>query len=475
MTVVTRFAPSPTGLLHIGGARTALYNFLFSRHHGGKFLLRIEDTDRARSTEEAVQVILEGLAWLGLSPDEPPLFQSSRLARHVEVAHQLLAAGKAYRCYCTPEELAEMREQALREGRAPRYDGRWRDRDPREAPPGVAPAIRLKAPREGETVIEDLVQGVVRVANAELDDMILLRSDGTPTYLHAVVVDDHDMGITHVIRGDDHLTNTFRQIQIYQAMGWDVPAFAHIPLIHGADGKKLSKRHGAVSVLEFREQGYLPEALCNYLLRLGWGHGDLEIVTREEAIRLFDIRDVGRAPARMDYAKLTHLNGVWLRRADEARLLAEIETRLTSRFGPLDEEGRGRIRRLLPELKERAKTLNELAESAAFLIARPAFEPKAEALLDPPRRAMLARLAAQLADVSFEDREKIAEALRRFAESENLKLGEVAQPLRAALTGRTTSPPIDATLAALGRTETLARLAALPPVQEAVERAGEAG
>lgn len=478
MTVITRFAPSPTGLLHIGGARTALYNFLFSRHHGGKFLLRIEDTDRARSTEEAVRVILEGLEWLGLSPDEPPLFQSSRFARHVEVAHQLLAAGHAYRCYCTPEELAEMRERAIAEGRAPRYDGRWRDRDPAEAPPGVAPAIRLKAPREGETVIEDLVQGTVRVANAELDDMILLRSDGTPTYLHAVVVDDHDMGITHVIRGDDHLTNTFRQIQIYRAMGWEVPAFAHIPLIHGADGKKLSKRHGAVSVLEFREQGYLPEALCNYLLRLGWGHGDIEVISREEAIRLFDIRDVGRAPARMDYAKLTHLNGIWLRRADARRLLAEIEARLAPRTGPLTEEHRGRIRLLLPELRERAKTLNELAESAAFLIARPPLEPKAEALLGAPQRAMLARLAAHLAPLPFTDRATLAEALRRFAEAEGLKLGEVAQPLRAALTGRTTSPPIDATLAALGREETLARLADLPapaPAAEGVERAGGAG
>jgi glutamyl-tRNA synthetase len=475
MTVITRFAPSPTGLLHIGGARTALYNFLFSRHHGGKFLLRIEDTDRARSTEEAVRVILEGLEWLGITPDEPPLFQSTRFARHVEVAHQLLAAGKAYRCYCTPEELAEMRERALREGRAPRYDGRWRDRDPSEAPPGVAPAIRLKAPQEGETVVEDLVQGTVRVANAELDDMILLRSDGTPTYLHAVVVDDHDMGITHVIRGDDHLTNTFRQIQIYRAMGWEVPRFAHIPLIHGADGKKLSKRHGAVSVLEFREQGYLPEALCNYLLRLGWGHGDLEVISREEAIRLFDIKDVGRAPARMDYAKLTHLNAVWLRRAEDQRLLAEIEARLAPRFGPLTETHRARIRALLPELKERAKTLNDLAEAASFLMTRPEFEPKAAALLDASRRALLARLAARLAATPFDDRATLHETLRQFAEAEGLKLGEVAQPLRAALTGRTTSPPIDATLAALGREETLARLKALPPLEEAVETLRDRG
>ncbi|MBV9756311.1 MAG: glutamate--tRNA ligase, partial [Alphaproteobacteria bacterium] len=324
MTVRTRFAPSPTGLLHIGSARTALFNYLFSRHHGGEFLLRIEDTDRQRSTEQAIGVILEGLDWLEITPDAPPVYQSTRAGRHAEVARQMLEAGRAYRCYCTAEELRQMREQAVAEGRQPRYDGRWRDRDPAEAPPGVAPAIRLKAPREGETVVHDLVQGDVRVANAELDDMIILRSDGTPTYLHAVVVDDHDMDITHVIRGDDHLTNTFRQIQIFLAMGWELPRFAHLPLIHGADGAKLSKRHGAVSVLEFRDQGYLPEALCNYLLRLGWAHGDLEIVSREEAIRLFDLDGVGRAPARMDYARLNHLNSVWLRQADDTQLTREV-------------------------------------------------------------------------------------------------------------------------------------------------------
>ncbi len=284
MTIRTRFAPSPTGLLHIGGARTALFNFLFARHHGGEFVLRIEDTDRARSTQEAVQVILDGLDWLGLKSDAPPVYQTTREARHVEVAMQLLEQGKAYKCYCTPEELTAMREQAIAEKRPPRYDGRWRDRDPSEAPEGLRPAIRLKAPRDGEVVLQDLVQGEVRVKNAEMDDMIILRSDGTPTYLHAVVVDDHDMAITHVIRGDDHLTNTFRQIQIYDAMGWEKPQFAHIPLIHGADGAKLSKRHGAVSILEFREQGFLPEALCNYLLRLGWGHGDAEFLGRDEQI-----------------------------------------------------------------------------------------------------------------------------------------------------------------------------------------------
>jgi glutamyl-tRNA synthetase len=465
MTVRTRFAPSPTGMLHIGGARTALFNYLFARHHGGAFLLRIEDTDRERSTKEATQVILDGLAWLGLNPDEPPVFQSTRQARHVEVAMQMLAAGQAYRCFCTPDELREMRERALAEGRPPRYDGRWRDRDPAEAPPGVAPAIRLRAPREGETVVRDLVQGEVRVANAELDDMIILRSDGTPTYLHAVVVDDHDMGITHVIRGDDHLTNTFRQLQIYHAMGWQSPEFAHIPLIHGADGAKLSKRHGAVSLLEFREQGYLPEALCNYLLRLGWAHGDAEIISREEAIRLFDLDGVGRAPSRMDYAKLTHINGVWLRAADDDRLTEEVLRRLAHRTElALGTNAMRRIRVLMPQLKERAKTLAELADAAAFL-AHPLplpMEPKAAALLTPEAKLMLRDLATVLAATDFTAPE-VDTALRQFAEAQGRKLGQVAQPLRAALTGSTASPPIDVTVAALGREETLARIAAVAP------------
>jgi glutamyl-tRNA synthetase len=462
MTPRTRFAPSPTGLLHIGGARTALFNWLFARHHGGRFLLRVEDTDRERSTPEATQVILDGLAWLGLDPDEPPVFQSARQARHVEVAMQMLAAGQAYRCWCSPEELRAMREQAIAEGRPPRYDGRWRDRDPAEAPAGVAPAIRLRAPRDGETVVHDRVQGDVRVANSELDDMILLRSDLTPTYLHAVVVDDHDMAITHVIRGDDHLTNTFRQLQIYHAMGWQPPEFAHIPLIHGADGAKLSKRHGAVSVLEFRTQGFLPEALCNYLLRLGWAHGDAEIISREDAVRLFDLDGVGRAAARMDYAKLTHLNGVWLRAADDARLADDVLHRLAQRPAlALGTIAMHRVRMLMPALKERAKTLAELADSAAFL-AHPLplpMEPKAAALLTPEAKLMLRDLAPALAATDF-TAPALDAALRALAEAQGKKLGQVAQPLRAALTGSTTSPPIDATLAALGREEVLARIAA---------------
>jgi glutamyl-tRNA synthetase len=463
MTVRARFAPSPTGLLHIGSARTALFNYLFARHHGGEFLLRIEDTDRERSTAAATEVIIEGLRWLGITPDQPPVFQSTRMARHAEVARQMLAAGHAYQCFCTAEELRQMRERALAEGRSPRYDGRWRDRDPAESPPGVSPSIRLKAPRDGDTVVEDLVQGTVRVGNAELDDMIILRSDGTPTYNHSVVVDDHDMGITHVIRGDDHLTNTFRQVQIYQAMGWDLPLFAHIPLIHGADGAKLSKRHGAVSALEFREQGYLPEALCNYLMRFGWGHGDAEVISPEEAIRLFDLDGVGRAPSRMDYAKLTNLNGIYIRHADDNRLTRDVLERLAHRTDlALGAKAATRIRALVPALKERAKTLVDLADAAAFL-ARPLplpMEPKAASLLTPEARLMLRDVAGALAAAEFTP-PAIDATLRAFAESSGRKLGQVAQPLRVALTGSTASPGIDVTLAALGKEEALARLAAV--------------
>ena len=462
MSVRTRFAPSPTGFLHIGGARTALFNFLFARHHGGQYLLRIEDTDRARSTPEAVRQILDSLEWLGLSPDEPPVFQSAREARHAEVARQLLAQGRAYLAFETPEELAAMRERALAEGRPPRYDGTWRDRDPATAPAGARPAIRLKAPREGETVVHDLVQGEVRIANAELDDMIILRSDGTPTYLHAVVVDDHDMGITHVIRGDDHLTNTFRQCQVYDAMGWHRPRFAHVPLIHGADGAKLSKRHGAVGALEFREQGYLPEALCNYLLRLGWGHGDEEVIPRDRAIRLFGLEGVGRAPSRMDYAKLTHLNGVYLRQADDALLAHEVLERLARRGVSFGAEGAERVRRLVPDLKERAKTLEELAGAAAFAAVEgpPPMDAKAAALLTPREaKARLADLAQFLNDAPWE-RADLESWLRDYAEVKGVKLGAVAQPLRAALTGSLQSPPIDAVLFALGRTEAMDRILA---------------
>jgi glutamyl-tRNA synthetase len=462
MSVRTRFAPSPTGFLHIGGARTALFNFLFARRHGGRFLLRIEDTDRQRSTQEAVEQILESLHWLGLDPDEPPVFQSAREARHREVARALLAMGRAYRCYATPEELAEMRERALAEGRPPRYDGRWRDREPGPEQEGKPYAIRIRAPREGETVVEDLVQGTVRVANAELDDMIILRSDGTPTYLHAVVVDDHDMGITHVIRGDDHLTNTFRQCQVYDAMGWRRPHFAHIPLIHGADGTKLSKRHGAVSVLEFREQGYLPEAVCNYLLRLGWGHGDEEVVPRERAERIFDLKDVGRSPSRMDYAKLGHLNGVYLRQADPDAIARQVLERLAKRtslsFGT---DGAARVRALVPDVLPRARTVEEAAEMCAFAIATIPIpmEEKARATLTVEARQRLRDLAEFLSDAPWE-REDLEHWLRDYAEVKGVKLKDVAQPLRVALTGSLTSPPINAVLAALGRGEAIERILA---------------
>jgi len=462
MTVRTRFAPSPTGYLHIGGARTALFNFLFARHHGGKYLLRIEDTDRQRSTPEAVKQIIDSLEWLGLSPDEPPVMQTAQEARHAEVARELLAQGKAYYCYTTPEELAEMRETAMKEGRPPRYDGRWRDRDPSEAPPGVKPVIRIKAPREGETVIHDLVQGEVRVQNSELDDMVILRSDGTPTYLHAVVVDDHDMEITHVIRGDDHLTNTFRQVMVYDAMGWARPHFAHIPLIHGADGAKLSKRHGAVGALEFRDQGFLPEAVCNYLLRLGWGHGDEEFVPRERAIELFDLKDVGRAASRMDYAKLTHLNAQYMRQMDPDvlahRVLEILAKRPSIGFGT---EGAERVRLLIPDIMPRARTLNEAADMAAFAVANLPLpmEPKAEALLTPEAKARLKDLAVFLTDAPWE-RADLDKWLRDYADVKGLKLGAIAQPLRAALTGSTQSPPIDAVLVALGRGEAVSRMLA---------------
>jgi glutamyl-tRNA synthetase len=459
MTVRTRFAPSPTGYLHIGGARTALFNALFARRHGGAYLLRIEDTDRARSTQEAVDQILESLAWLGLSPDEPPVFQSQREARHAEVAHELLAAGKAYRAYETPEELVAMRERAIAEKRPPRYDGTWRDREPGPAEAGKPFAIRLKAPREGETVVEDEVQGRVTVANTELDDMIILRSDGTPTYLHAVVVDDHDMGITHVIRGDDHLTNTFRQCMVYDAMGWHRPRFGHIPLIHGADGAKLSKRHGAVSVLDFRDQGLLPEAVCNYLLRLGWGHGDEEIIPRERAEKIFDLKDVGRAASRMDYKKLEHVNGVYLRQADPAALLPDVLHRLQAQGELFGTEKIARLKLLLPALQERAKNLAELAASAAFAVTdgAPEADAKSAALLTQDAKARLADLAEFLSAAPWE-RADLEHWLRDYADVKGVKLKDVAQPLRVALTGSTMSPPIDLTLFALGRDEALARI-----------------
>jgi glutamyl-tRNA synthetase len=461
MSVVVRFAPSPTGFLHIGGARTALFNWLFAKHNRGKFLLRIEDTDRQRSTPEAVKGIVDDLAWLELRWDGDIVMQSTRAARHVEVAQQLLAAGQAYNCYCTAAELAAMREKARAEGRSVRYDGTWRDRDPKEAPAGVKPAIRLKAPQTGETVIEDHVQGTVRVANEQLDDLIILRSDGSPTYNHSVVVDDHDMGITHVIRGDDHLNNAFRQTQIYRALGWTVPHFAHLPMIHGPDGAKLSKRHGALGVDAYRDMGYLPEALRNYLLRLGWGHGDAEIIPTEQAIEWFDLDGIGRAAARFDFAKLDSVNGHYIRAANDARLVALIAARLEKTLArPLANAELVRLFAAMPGLKPRAKTLAELADNARFYVQqRPIpLDDKAKALLAGTAPGLLGELAQALAQADWTV-PALEDAVRGFVDSRALKLGAVAQPLRAALVGITVSPPIFEVMQALGRDETLARLA----------------
>jgi glutamyl-tRNA synthetase len=467
MTVVTRFAPSPTGFLHIGGARTALFNWLYARGRGGKMLLRIEDTDRERSTQAAIDAILDGLTWLGIEWDGEPIYQFARQARHREAVEQMLAAGHAYRCYASPEELAQMREAARREGRSKLYDGRWRDRDPSEAPPSAKPAIRLKAPLIGETVIEDQVQGRVVWQNENLDDLVLLRSDGTPTYMLAVVVDDHDMGVTHIIRGDDHLTNAARQKQIYDALGWLVPVMAHIPLIHGPDGSKLSKRHAALGVEAYRAMGYLPAALRNYLVRLGWSHGDQEIFSTVEMIEKFDLPQIGRAPARFDFAKLENLNGHYIRQSADADLLSAIERLLPYLAnGPalaakLNPQMREQLLTAMPSLKERAKTLVDLIDSAHFLLAdRPlVLDEKAKALLTEPAKALLHDIAQQLAGLEPWTSVTTEQAVRTFAEGHGAKLGTVAQPLRAALTGRTTSPGIFEVLAVLGKVECLGRIA----------------
>lgn len=465
--VVTRFAPSPTGFLHIGGARTALFNWLFARHHGGEMKLRIEDTDRARSTEAAIAAILDGLGWLGIEGDGEPIYQFSRAARHKEVAEGLIASGHAYRCYASQAELTEMREKAAAEGRPPRYDGRWRDRDPSEAPAGVDPVIRLKAPQEGETVIEDAVQGTVRFANKDLDDLIILRSDGTPTYMLAVVVDDHDMDVTDIIRGDDHLTNAARQTLIYQAAGWEVPNMAHIPLIHGPDGAKLSKRHGALGVDAYRDMGYLPEALRNYLVRLGWSHGDDEFFSTEEMIEAFGLGAVGRSPARFDFVKLENMNGHYMRAATPERLREALDPVIdVVEDGPairnaLADGAEAPLMALMPGLAERAKTLVELLESARFLFAaRPlALDEKAAKLLGEDARAHLGALHAELEALPEWTVEALEAAVRAYAEKAELKLGKVAQPLRAALTGTATSPGIFDVLVALGREEALGRIA----------------
>ncbi|SOB87014.1 glutamyl-tRNA synthetase [Sphingomonas guangdongensis] len=457
--VVTRFAPSPTGYLHIGNARTGMFSWLYARHHGGRALLRIEDTDKARSTKEAIDVIFDGLSWLGLDWDGEPVFQSTRVDRHAAVVDELIARGNAYRCYMTSEELAAARAAAEAERRPFRLNSPWRDADPATAPADQPFVVRIKAEREGETAIEDLVQGRVTVANVELDDMVLLRSDGTPTYMLAVVVDDHDMGVTHVIRGDDHLNNAFRQLSIIRAMGWPEPTYAHIPLIHGGDGGKLSKRHGALGVDAYRDElGILPEALFNYLLRLGWGHGDDEIISRDQAIAWFDLDGVGKSPARFDSKKLENLNGHYIRAADDSRLAALVAPRLG--FDPTPEQ-HDLLRRSMAVLKPRAANILELSDGAAFLFrTRPLpLDADAAALLEGDARTLLARLHAALDAVGAWDTEALETAVREVAEAAGVKLGAVAQPLRAALVGRRTSPGIFDVLVLLGRDESLARIA----------------
>ncbi|MDX2028660.1 MAG: glutamate--tRNA ligase [Alphaproteobacteria bacterium] len=462
MSSVVRFAPSPTGFLHIGGARTALFNWLFAKHHKGKFLLRIEDTDRARSTPESVQTILDGMAWLGLDWDGEAVSQFSRFGRHAEVAKQMIANGTAYYCYASPEELEAMRAEQKTKGLPQRYDGRWRDRPTGDAPPGVKPVIRLKAPQSGETTVDDKVMGSVTVQNTQLDDMVLLRADGTPTYMHAVVVDDHDMGITHVIRGDDHLTNAFRQVQIYKAMGWDVPAFAHLPMILGSDGAKLSKRHGSPAVSDYRDRGYLPEAVRNYLLRLCWAHGDDEIISTAQAIEWFDLDGVGKSPARFDFVKLGSVNAHYIKEADDRRLAELAEPFIARILGqPLTLAQVDLLTQAMPDLKPRAQTIVEIAEMAVFYfhIGPLPMDDKAKKLLTPEAKQHMAELAGRMKALPDFTSEAIEALFRAYAEEKGLKLGNIAQPFRAALTGSTVSPPIFGVAGLLGREESLRRLA----------------
>jgi glutamyl-tRNA synthetase len=462
--VVTRFAPSPTGFLHIGGARTALFSWAYARQQSGKFLLRIEDTDRQRSTQEAYDAIIAGLKWLGLDWDGEPISQFARADRHVEVAQQLLDAGQAYYCYCTPEELTEMRETARAEGRPPRYDGRWRDRDPSEAPEGAKPTVRIKAPQSGEIRIQDHVQGEVVFKAENLDDFIILRSDGTPTYMHAVVVDDHDMGVTHIIRGDDHLTNAARQIVVFNALGWRVPEMAHIPLIHGADGAKLSKRHGALGAGDYRRMGMLPEALRNYLARLGWSHGDDEIFSTQQLVEWFSLDALNKGAARFDLVKLTNLNGHYIREADPSRMFEVMLSTAEELERPQDVAGlsarRDTVLAALPEIQPRAKTVLDLIDLAGFIYAaRPIkLDAPAEAVLTTEAKAMIAELVPLLSAIPEWSKEGIEAEARVFAEERDLKLGKVAQPLRSALTGRTISPGVFEVMVLLGREESLLRL-----------------
>ncbi|MBU1306280.1 MAG: glutamate--tRNA ligase [Alphaproteobacteria bacterium] len=462
--VVTRFAPSPTGYLHIGGARTALFSWAFAKNQGGKMLLRIEDTDRERSTEAAVVALVDGLKWLGLDWDGEPISQFGRAARHAEVAHELVRLGHAYYCYCSPAELDQMREEARAASKPPRYNGYWRDRDPAEAPAGVAPVIRIKAPLSGDIVVNDHVQGKVVFKAENLDDFIILRSDGTPTYMHAVVVDDYDMGVTHIIRGDDHLTNAARQIVIYNAMGWTVPEMAHIPLIHGPDGAKLSKRHGALGVEAYRQMGYLPAALRNYLARLGWSHGDDEFFTTDQMVEWFSLDALNKGAARFDFVKLENINGHYIREASTDYLYDVMLATAEELDRGFDVDGlkanKATVLAALPELQPRAKTVLELIDLAQFIYAsRPlTIDAAASALLTTDSRAILSDMAELLRGLNEWTVPAIDAAMRTLAESKGLKLGKLAQPLRAALTGRTVSPGIFEVMVLIGRDETMARL-----------------
>jgi glutamyl-tRNA synthetase len=458
---IVRFAPSPTGFLHIGGARTALFNWLYAKHCDGKFLLRIEDTDRVRSTPQSVQTILEGLVWLGLDWDDEPVSQFARFERHADVARKMVANGTAYYCFATPQELEEMRAEQKIKGLAQRYDGRWRERPASEGPKDVKPVIRLKAPLTGETTVHDLVMGSITVQNAQLDDMVLLRGDGTPTYMHAVVVDDHDMDITHVVRGDDHMTNTFRQVQIYKAMGWTLPAFAHLPMILGPDGAKLSKRHGAPAVSDYRDRGYLPEAIRNYLLRLCWSHGDDEIISTEQAIEWFDFDGIGKSPARFDFAKLGNVNAHYIKQTDTQKLAALAEPFLAQALGhSLSSKQRNQLCAAMPDLKPRAQTMVELAHMAVFYFQDDPFtmDDKTKKLLTPEARQHLAAIAARIKTLPEFSSEAVENLCRLYADDNGLKLGAVAQPLRAALAGSTVSPPIFGVAALLGKEESLRRI-----------------
>lgn len=458
--IVTRFAPSPTGFLHIGGARTALFNWLYARGRGGKFLLRIEDTDRARSTPEATEAIYDGLKWLGLDWDGEAISQFARVDRHQAAAAQMLEAGSAYRCYATQEEIAAAREAAKAEGRPPQFNSPWRDRGPEDWPDAPY-TVRLKAPRDGEVVVNDEVQGRVSFDANQIDDLIMLRSDGTPTYMLAVVVDDHEMGVTHVIRGDDHLTNAARQTCIFNALGWPVPSFSHIPLIHGPDGAKLSKRHGALGAEAYRDMGYLPQAMRNYLVRLGWAHGDDEFFSDAQMLEWFDLPQIGKSAARFDFKKLENLNGQHMRIADDAALTkAAVALRKVQDGTDTPAAKQALLEQAMGGLKERAKTLIDLLNSAHYILSDRPFTPdeKAAKILSDDARALLSRLTLHLRNASEWTSELLEEAVRAFAEAEDLKLGKVAQPMRAALTGRATSPGVFDVLVTLGREESLARL-----------------